>query len=148
MQRPVMLTGTPMQKSIVVGCDDTVTLTAVLGSIRETPVFAHNIVSAARTSDLLGIAKTLDPDLVILCFRNNQTVLNDFSTIVKKPQIPILCLARKFEEEKLHWDKDNIVFAYPLDYVKHVDYLTSRIHSILLLSSENTRRSVPPGTLA
>lgn len=139
----------PLQKSIVIGCDDTVALSAVLGNIKETSGFAHNIISAARTSDLLGIVRSMNPDLVILCFRNNQLVLNDFSHFVKKPEIPILCLARKLEGERLRWNKDHMVFSYGLDYVTHDDYLTSRIQSIFLLgSSSGTKRNAGSGTLA
>jgi DNA-binding CsgD family transcriptional regulator len=137
-----------IQKSIVVGCDDTVALTAVLGNIKETPSFAHRIISAGRTSDLFGIVKSLNPDLVILCFRNNQIVLNDLSSFVKKPEIPVLCLGRRSDADQLRWSKDNIVFTCPLQHVTHEDYLTSRIHSIFLLGSGNVQKTTSTPTLA
>ena len=120
-------------KSIVIGCDDTVTLSTILNNIQETPGFVYNIISAARTSDLVSIAKSLDPDLVILCFRNNQVALNDFELFTRKAGTPVLCLARRGELEKLTWAQNRIVFAYAAEFIAQSDYLASRIHSIFLL---------------
>lgn len=125
----------PLQKSIVIGCDDTVTLSAVLKNIRETSAFAYNIISAARTADLLGITRSLNPDLVILCFRNNQPVLNDFNGIVQNPGLPIMCLGRRDDAETLWWNPAQIVFTSSLEHVQREDYLTARIQSIFLLGA-------------
>src|ERR1700741_4760606 len=104
------------EKSIVIGCDDTAVLPTVLNSLKERSSFPITILSAARIVDLIGIVKSLTPDLVILCFRNNQNTLNNFNTFVKKPEIPILCLTKKNEYESLRWNKNNIVFNYPIEH--------------------------------
>jgi DNA-binding NarL/FixJ family response regulator len=131
----------PLQKSIIIGCDDTFVLSAVLNNIRETHHFKHSIVSAARSSDLLGIVKSLNPDLVILCFRNNQVVLNDFGSFIKKPELPIICLSPGSEGERLRWNSNCIVFSYAMEYIKQENYLSSRIHSVFLLGSETAKKS-------
>jgi DNA-binding CsgD family transcriptional regulator len=120
-------------KSIVIGCDDTVTLSAILNNIQEAPGFMYNVISAARISDLASIARSLEPDLVILCFRNNQSALNDFDLFARKPATPLMCLTRKGESEALRWTQGRIVFTYAVDFIAQTDYLTSRIHSIFLL---------------
>jgi DNA-binding CsgD family transcriptional regulator len=100
------------------------------------PGFSHTIISAARVSDLIGIVKSLEPDLIILCFRNNQHVLNDLDTFVKKPEIPVVCLAKKSESESLSWNSSSIVFSYPVEHLAAKEYLSSRINSIFLLRTK------------
>jgi DNA-binding CsgD family transcriptional regulator len=138
----------PLQKSIVIGCDDTVTLSAVLKNIRPNSSFAYNVISAARTADLLGIVRSLSPDLVILCFRNNQLVLNNFTGTVKTPALPIMCLGRKSESDALRWNSSQIVFTSSLDHVHERDYLTARIQSILLLGVQTAEKAPAATTLA
>jgi DNA-binding CsgD family transcriptional regulator len=124
------------EKSIVVGCDCTTDLSVILDSLRDSGSFSHHIISATRASDLVNIAKTLDIDLVILCFSNNQQVLTDFDSSVKKTQVPILCLSKSPEKEPLYWSHDTIVFTCPMQHINNSGYLISRINSIFLLNQE------------
>jgi len=96
-------------------------------------VVPHTTVSAVRASDLISIARSMRPDLVILCFRNNQHVLNDLDLFLKRPDIPVVCLGGHSESDQLSWNSNSIVFSYPLEYIHHKDYLGSRINSIFLL---------------
>jgi len=124
------------EKSIVVGCDDATDLAIILNSLNCLSAYSFHIVSATRISDLLGIAKSLDPNLFILCFRSNQHVLNDFHSFVRKPLIPILCLNPSPESEPMHWSSDSIVFSCQLQHISNAAYLESRINSIFLLIKE------------
>lgn len=123
-------------KSIVIGCDDTNTLSAILRNIKQSPTFAHSVISVTRPTDLTGIALSMNADLAVLCFRNNQHALNDCCHHLNKSGTPILCLGRKTDGEKLRWPKGSIVFSYPIEPVQDDDYLTSRIQSILLLRTD------------
>lgn len=123
------------EKCIVIGCDETINLSVILEGLKRTAFFSYNIITATRISDLTGIVKSLNPDLIILCLRNNQLVLRDFNTVVKKPEVPILCLTKKFESEILNWAPNSIVFTIPLEHISKDRYLTSRINSIFLLKS-------------
>ncbi|HEU4719667.1 MAG TPA: hypothetical protein VFU15_17605 [Bacteroidia bacterium] len=125
------------QKSIVIGCDNADHLSAVMNTIKGTPAFSPEIISATRISDLLSIVRSVTADLVIFCFRNNQFALNDFDIFVKKPAVPVLCLTQKTETGNLRWNPGNIVFTCPFEHVKNDDYLNARIHSIFLLSSSS-----------
>jgi DNA-binding CsgD family transcriptional regulator/response regulator RpfG family c-di-GMP phosphodiesterase len=125
-------------KLIVIGCDETAALSTILNSMRG---FSYHIVSATKMSDLIGIVKSLNPDLVIINFRSNQFALNDFITFIRRPEIPILCLTRKQEQESLSWSDTLIVFTYPYESMGNEKYLRSRINSIFLLkesASKNT----------
>jgi DNA-binding CsgD family transcriptional regulator len=117
-------------------------LSAILNNVEEAPGFIYNIISAARTSDLTHIVQSLDPDLVILCFRSNQIALNELDLHRKKPRTPVLCLTGRGESE-LRWNKGHIVFTYSSEYISKDDYLTSRIHSIFLLGSGSGKSAAP-----
>lgn len=129
------------EKFIVIGCDNTVSLSVILNAIKGTTFFTPNIVSASRSSDLMAIAGSLEPDLVILCFRNNQLVLNNFNSFVKNPTVPRLCLTRNSEADELSWNPNCIVFTFPLAQVSKTGYLSSRMNSIFLLKNESVKGS-------
>jgi DNA-binding CsgD family transcriptional regulator len=126
-------------KSIVIGCDDTAMLSSILNNIRAESGFTYNIISAARSKDLIGIIKSLRPDLAILCFRSNQTALNDFGSSADRAGLPILCLSGRSEGERLQWTNSCIVFSYAIEHLSQENYLSSRIHSIFLMDSGYTR---------
>ena len=109
--------------------------------MKEITLFSPDIISATRVSDLISIVKSLDPDLIILSFRNNQLVLSDFNSFVKKPEIPILCLTKRFESETLGWNKNSIVFTYPFEHLNNEEYLSSRINSIFLIRTESSKKA-------
>jgi DNA-binding CsgD family transcriptional regulator len=121
------------KKLILVGCDDMAALPAILKSVEGMGAFSPNVVSASRIADLLNIARAMNPDLVILCFRNNHLALKDFAVFVKKIDIPILCLTRRFDAGSPGWYQNYIVFTYPLEQVHNREYLSSQINSIFML---------------
>lgn len=123
-----------VEKLIVIGCDDTMDLSMVMGNLKDTASFCYNIISATMASGLIGILKSLKPDLVILSFRNNQHILSDLNTFVKKPEVPILCITRKFDGI-LDWKGDNIVFTCQQEHINTTAYLSSRVNSIFLLNT-------------
>jgi len=130
------------EKFIVIGCDNTVSLSVILNAIKGTTLFTPNIVSASRSSDLMAIAGSLDPDLVILCFRNNQLALNNFNSFVKKNTVPRLCLTRNSEADELSWNANCIVFTFPLTQVSKAGYLSSRMNSIFLLRNGSAKSGI------
>jgi len=135
------------EKFIVIGCDDMASLPIVLNNIKGAIHFSNNIISATRVSDMIGIVNSLDPELVILYFHNNHSALNDISCYVKKTQIPLLCLTKKYENESLYYTKNNIIFTYPLEHIGNLEYLGSRINSIFLLQTQVTQAAmIKPNT--
>lgn len=124
------------ERIIVCGCDDPKNLTVVMNSLWASSFCVYNIITATKVPDLISITKSISPDLIVLCFRSNQVVLNDFSSFVKKPELPVLCLTKKAEAEKLYWTKNSIVFTYPLEHLSQPAHLNSMINSIFLLKNE------------
>jgi len=124
------------KRSIVIGCDDVYILPAILNCAREATSFPPTIISATGITDTVSIAETIRPDLIILCFRNNQQSLNDFFLRSKQPGLPIICITHKFENETLKWNKDCIVFTCPVENINDKNYLTLRIQSVFLLGNK------------
>jgi len=109
--------------------------------MRKMPFFPQNIISASRVSDLMRLVKSLNPDLVILCFRSNQMALNDFNSFADRPGIPLFCLTRKWETEPLSWNRNSIVFTYPLERIDYQESFSSMINSIFLLRPESSTKT-------
>jgi len=128
-------------KRIIIGCDNAVNLTAVLDSMKETTLFLHNIITATRPSDITGLVRSFEPHLLILCFRNNQSVLDDLNANGKKIPIPVFCLTGKWENETLSWNKNNIVFTCPLEHIYNSEYLHFRINSVFLLIADTYKKA-------
>jgi len=120
-------------KRIIIGCDNAVNLTAVLDSMKETTLFRHHIITATRAADISSLLRSFEPDLLLLCFRNNQVVIDNFMDGKEKNQVPVLCLTGKWENETLNWHKNNIVFTCPLEHIQNTAYLHYRINSIFVL---------------
>jgi DNA-binding CsgD family transcriptional regulator len=130
------------EKLILIGCDDTASFSALLDQLKKTTLLAHHVVSATMASGLTSVLNSLKPDLIILCFRNNQHALQELDILTANPLIPILCLTNRFEGEVLVWNKNHLVFTCQLEHLAKPSYFSSRINSIFLLTKE------PPVTQA
>lgn len=126
------------EKLIVIGCDNTASFSVLLNQLKETILFSHHVVSATMASGLSSVLTSLQPDLIILCFRNNQHALQKISNLTMQPLIPILCLTNGFEGEMLDWNKNHTVFTCQLEHIHKAYYLSSRINSIFLLLKESS----------
>lgn len=131
------------EKLIAVGCDNPMILANVINSLKAKTVFSNTIVSAIRVIDLVGISKTISPDLIILCFENNQVALRDFISSSKRGAIPILCLTQKNETEALHWDKTSIVFTFPVESIQKGSFLQNQMQSVFLLGNNKLQELGP-----
>lgn len=121
------------KKSILIGCDDTMVLTRVLNILATMSDFTFSSVSVSRAVDLNGTIISLNPDLIILCFRNNQNILRDHLFSSNNIEIPILCLTQNNECESSCWSANCIVFTYSYNHINNAEFLVYRIRSIFLL---------------
>jgi len=119
------------EKLILIGCDDAFTLSALLKSMQSASAFPNHIISATRIADLTGIVRSLEPDLVLLCFRSNQQALNDIHSLSGKVHIPVVCISKGFENETLRWGPACSVFPFQLEHLHRHQYLAPVINSIL-----------------
>lgn len=131
------------KKTILIGCDDTMVLTKVLNILSMISDFTISTVSVSRAADLNHTAESLNPDLIFLCFKRNQVIINDPNFNYCKNDIPILCLTKNDECESLCWSKNCIVFTYSYNHLQNSEYLIYRIRSIFLLKKGETRNNIP-----
>jgi DNA-binding CsgD family transcriptional regulator len=127
------------KKSILIGCDDTIVLTRVLNILSIISDFTFSIVSVSRVMDLNSTSKSLNPDLIMLCFKKNQPIICDTNFNSNKNNTPILCITRSYECESLCWSKNCIVFTYPYNHINNTDFFIYRIQSIFLLKKPETK---------
>ena len=135
------------EKLILLGCDDTMALSVILNNIRGTAALSYHIISTSRVKDLLDILKSNTPDIIVLVFRNNQSVINEMVSSTRKPSIPILCLSGNFEHEKLQWPQNYAVFVYPFVRGQQQHTPLKIIDSILVLNAASYSK-FHNGTLA
>lgn len=121
------------KKFILIGSDEIASLTAIQSSLIN--YVSYSIVTASRSSDLISISRSLKPALVIIRFRNNQEVINNLTTFNKANNLPILCLTKPFENDKLQWNTSSIVFTEMFDYKNKENFISLKINSILKLIS-------------
>lgn len=118
-------------KAIVIGCDNTSTLSSILNRMRN--LKGYNCITVTRISDLISAVNSAQPVLIILCYQNSQVVINNVCSFLKSPKIPMLCLTNKFENDTLTWDINRIVLTQPLRDSMKGNYLITRVNSILML---------------
>lgn len=129
----------PLEKFILIGCDDMVSLSSILNGIKGTTTTPYSIITATRINDLVNIVRSHNADIVILYFRNNQQAINDLSGFTRQSGIPLLCILRYYGNEKLQWAQDNIVFTCPIEQINKQESLGQLISSILLLKAGHSK---------
>lgn len=129
-----------VEKIIAVLCDNGLAMANVINGLKSKTIFSNTIVSAVHVADLNTITKTVLPDLIILCFENNQDALKDLKTFFKKPEIPVLCLTKKNENRILYWDRNSIVFTFPEENIQKGEYFQTQIQSIFLLRNNGVNQ--------
>jgi len=120
------------EKSLILGCDSTEDLSAVLKSLKASTHFSCSVITTNRISDVIGISRSVSCDLIILFFHNNQDALAQFFAAAPQNEIPILCVTAQMSGT-FTWPPGKIVFTYPARDIYLTDYFNSAIHSILLL---------------
>lgn len=123
------------EKNIVLGCDDTQILSAILNNLNRISGFSYSVISATKISDVINIVQSFNPDLVILSFNNNQQAISDYYAATKKEELPLICFRRHFDNALIQCANNCVVFTYPMDYLQSESFLSDTLQSIFLLRS-------------
>ncbi len=124
------------EKSIFIGCDDAERLALLMSVFKETSFSHFRITSVTRGIDLVKICNVIAPDIVILSFWNNQLAINSYFPASSGNDIPVLCITRGSEIERLYWSEQQVIFTYPIEHLKIKAHLYSCINSIFLLQAK------------
>lgn len=130
----------PHLKRILIGCDNAQHLAALMSAMRKVTRFAYNIITASLSSDMPGLLDSAQPDLIILCFRSNQPVLQSIQLCPEKEQLPFLCLSALRDIQPVRPLHSRVVFTFPISQIRNAGYLNSQINSILHLSSHHNQQ--------
>jgi DNA-binding CsgD family transcriptional regulator len=126
-------------KNILFGCDNTSHLASVVHALSKTGFSSHNIITSASLKDLHELLDTLETDLIIFCFKNNQSAINTFASLADQSQIPVLCLGNRSECDQLEWNVNRIIFTFPIELIDNSNLFCPRISSIHLLATSGKR---------
>jgi DNA-binding CsgD family transcriptional regulator len=118
-------------ENILIGSDTSSSLATIMKSLHE--VNQYSFITATRVSDIIQISKSLRPLLIILSFRNNQSVLNSIQAYAQEITIPIVCLRQENEYRDLKFKENTIVFTYSYKYGVQHNNLSNNIKGILNL---------------
>ena len=133
-----------LEKTIIVGCDDTKVLSQVQFTIEQIKGYQLNTISITNEHNFFSVARSIEPDLIILSFRNNYKLLRELASLSREKNIPILCYNKHIDSKALIEFSNGIIFSYEFEHISKPGYLKSGIKSVLRMlksNSENDTRS-------
>ena len=125
-------------KSIIIGCDDTAVLSNIQFVIDDIKSYNLNTISITNGSNLFSIVKSMEPDIVILCYRNNYKLLPELAALSKEKKIPILCYNKYVDSKSLTEFSNGIIFSYEYEHINKQGYVKSGIKSVLRLAERDS----------
>jgi len=134
------------EKSILIGCDDPLVSPILLAGLnRQQAIFQFNVITSATGHHLSGILKSIDPDIIIMYFKNNKAVLKELYQDFRHLKVPVLCLTSRYETSTEYASFSSNVFTFPLEQINNQDYLNSKIHSLFFVESANSSSNTEIG---
>ena len=127
-------------ENILIGSDTSASLAAIIKSLQD--VNQYSCITATRMSDIIQIAKSIQPILIILSFRDNQHIINSLLGFNKDFSIPILCLRQKNERQHLKMYENIVVFTQSFEYGIQQNNLSTNVQGILKLVQKNKQPQV------
>ena len=129
-----------VEKSIIIGCDDTKLLSQMQFTVDQIRGYNLNTISITNEYNFFGVVKSIEPTLIILCFRNNYKLLKELASLSQERGIPILCYNKHIDSKSLIEFSNSIIFSYELEHISKKGYIKSGIKSILRLQKENVKK--------
>ncbi len=119
-------------RTILIGCDELSHLSIMLNALSQ-PIFNnYAVLTFSRPDQLL---RSVAPDkiaLVILGFKENQFVVNEFYSKQTHKSVSLFCFTRE-NNLPLNWPTGTNVFTYPLTLALNESSIASRLSSVLSL---------------
>jgi DNA-binding CsgD family transcriptional regulator len=127
---------------ILLGCDDALRLARLAASLKQHPSPGCDVMMVTRAGELLTLARTMPPDVIVLSFRNQQAVINELARIM--PQIPLVSIAGVGFPEKITWSEEQVLFSCIMERNGEATALPALIQSILRLCKQPEKRPFEP----
>ncbi|WP_422360456.1 helix-turn-helix transcriptional regulator [Reichenbachiella sp.] len=121
------------EKSIIIGCDDTASLSCIQQVIDDIKTYRLNTISVTSEHNILGIVKSFAPSLLILGFKNNYNLLKELASISREKHIPILSYVKTVDSKTLIEFSNSAIFTFDFGHIPQPGYVKSGIKSVLRL---------------
>ena len=124
-------------ENILIGSDTSASLVSILKSLQEVDQFSF--ITTTRTSDMIQLCNSVNPILIILSFRDNQSAINSLVNFSRNFTIPILCLTQQNEYRKLQSPDTNVIFTQSYDHGIKLNNLGINVRSIVQMTQKKSQ---------
>jgi DNA-binding CsgD family transcriptional regulator len=114
---------------ILIGSDTSNGLTEIINSV--TGIENYTCITAVKSSDTLQLIRSLQPNLIILHFREVQGILNNLKTFTDLKEINLLCLTHKFHKIELVYTPETSLFVQSYDDALRNNNLRNNVNFLL-----------------
>lgn len=133
-------------ENILIGSNIPSALSAIIMRLNTT-TSNYNCITATRIFDIIHLSKTVKPSLIIICFSEDQTSLNNLIRHQQIQKIPLLFLRKNNDDSGLHFNTNALIFTQSYEYVMKSNNLSTNVHGLLKLNHK-TRQEYAYKSLA
>ncbi|NOQ72964.1 MAG: hypothetical protein GQ574_13225 [Crocinitomix sp.] len=120
-------------RTILIGCDELSHLSVMLNALSQ-PIFKnYSFLTFSRPDQLLRAVVQDKTVLVILSFKQNQYVVNEFYSKSANSNVSLFCFTHNNSLNPLSWPKGKNVFTYPFLLAQNEVSIANRLSSVLSL---------------
>lgn len=119
-------------RTILIGCDELSHLSIMLNALSQPTFNNYAVLTFSRPDQLLRSVAPNKIALVILGFKENQFVVNEFYSRSAHKSVSLFCFTRE-NNMSLNWPAGTNVFTYPLSLALSESSIASRLSSVLSL---------------
>ncbi len=119
-------------RTILIGCDELSHLSIMLNALSQPTFNNYAVLTFSRPDQLLRSVAPNKIALVILGFKENQFVVNEFYSSSAHKSVSLFCFTRE-NNMSLNWPAGTNVFTYPLSLALSESSIASRLSSVLSL---------------
>lgn len=119
-------------RTILIGCDELSHLSIMLNALSQPTFNNYAVLTFSRPDQLLRSVAPNKIALVILGFKENQFVVNEFYSRQAHKSVSLFCFTRE-NNMSLNWPAGTNVFTYPLSLALSESSIASRLSSVLSL---------------
>ncbi|MFT5822754.1 MAG: DNA-binding CsgD family transcriptional regulator [Crocinitomix sp.] len=127
-------------RTILIGCDELSHLSVMLNALSQPSFKSYSFLTFSRPDQLLRAVVRDKTALVILSFKQNQYVVNEFYSKSANRNVSLFCFTQNNNVKPLSWPAGTTVFTYPLLLALDESSIANRLSSVLALSNPPVNR--------
>jgi DNA-binding CsgD family transcriptional regulator len=127
-------------RTILIGCDELSHLSIMLNALGQPSFQNYSFLTFSRPDQLLRAVVQDKTALVVLSFKQNQYVVDEFYSLLANRSVSLFCFTQNNNVNPLSWPIGTNVFSYPLLLALEESSIANRLSSVLSLSSAKLNR--------